>query len=145
MIALGIVVVLAVVHRAKLEALFESLNKVKAGPIELGFDIQKLNDAKPKQPLSIKAATILESRILRNRSIIQRTRILWVDDSPANNQSETEFLRDLGIDIDTALSTAEALEQLRRNHYDLLITDQSRPEKSEGWNRTCQPTCWRAI
>lgn len=56
-----------------------------------------------------------------------RRSILWVDDMPSNNYFEQETLRALGIRIVTSLSTAEALDRLKTDHFDLVISDFSRP------------------
>lgn len=55
-------------------------------------------------------------------------RILWVDDEPQNNILLAEFLRDQGVDVDTALSTAEALRQVSRRTYAAVVTDLGRQE-----------------
>lgn len=54
-------------------------------------------------------------------------RILWVDDSPENNRLEERALKQLGVDIRVCLSTEEALLQLSREEFDLVITDLGRP------------------
>ncbi|MBI5292551.1 MAG: response regulator [Chloroflexi bacterium] len=56
--------------------------------------------------------------------------ILWVDDNPKNNAYLTESLSELGIEVITALSTAEALEKFRSRKFDRVITDLGR---KEGW------------
>lgn len=57
-------------------------------------------------------------------------RVLWVDDEPQNNVLLAEFLRDQGADVDTALSTAEALRQITRRAYAAVVTDLGRKEDS---------------
>jgi CheY-like chemotaxis protein len=54
-------------------------------------------------------------------------RVLWVDDSPANNRIEERALRELGVAIRFCLSTDEALLQLSREPFDLVISDLGRP------------------
>lgn len=54
--------------------------------------------------------------------------VLWVDDDPSNNRFERISLEALDIEVTTALSTEEALEQLRANEYDVVISDMGRPE-----------------
>jgi CheY-like chemotaxis protein len=54
-------------------------------------------------------------------------RILWVDDHPDNNRYERQALEALGIIVDLATSTDEALEKLRRQQYKLVISDMGRP------------------
>jgi hypothetical protein len=49
-------------------------------------------------------------------------RVLWVDDRPSNNEFERKNLRPHGIVFENVVSTAEAVEQLANEHYDLVIT-----------------------
>jgi hypothetical protein len=58
-------------------------------------------------------------------------RILWVDDRPANNEYERQLLRPHGIVFDNVVSTREAIEQLRNESYDLVITDLGRGSSSD--------------
>ena len=58
-------------------------------------------------------------------------RILWVDDRPANNELERQRLRPEGIVFDNVVSTSEAIEQLRNESYDLVITDIGRKGSSD--------------
>jgi CheY-like chemotaxis protein len=58
-------------------------------------------------------------------------RVLWVDDRPSNNESERKTLRPYGIVFDNVVSTAEAVEQLANESYDLVITDLGRASSSD--------------
>ena len=55
-------------------------------------------------------------------------RILWVDDSPANNASAASTISSAGFRIDHALSTSQGLNLFSRNHYDFVISDMGRKE-----------------
>ncbi|MBK6972724.1 MAG: hypothetical protein IPH26_07125 [Sterolibacteriaceae bacterium] len=57
--------------------------------------------------------------------------MLWVDDRPANNESERKLLRVHGIVFDNVVSSGEALEQLAKESYDLVITDLGRRDSSD--------------
>ena len=62
-----------------------------------------------------------------------KDRVLWVDDYPANNRSIMDVYSRLGVDFDLALSTRQALRQLNKKNYDLLISDIGRdPEDDAG-------------
>ena len=80
----------------------------------LGRDIDALVDAVPHL-----AATPRSSRVL------------WVDDHPANNEWERRHLRPEGILFDNVVSTIEAIEQLSFSRYDLVITDLGRLDSSD--------------
>jgi CheY-like chemotaxis protein len=58
-------------------------------------------------------------------------RVLWVDDRPANNEAERKQLRLHSIVFDNVVSTAEAVEQLANETYDLVITDLGRRGSSD--------------
>jgi CheY-like chemotaxis protein len=80
----------------------------------LGRDIDALVEAVPRL-----AATPRSSRVL------------WVDDHPANNEWERRHLRPEGILFDNVVSTIEAIEQLSFSRYDLVITDLGRLGSSD--------------
>ncbi len=60
------------------------------------------------------------------------SRVLWVDDKPANNEHERAELRANGIVFDNVVSTMEAIAQLQTSTYDLVITDLGRMWSSDG-------------
>lgn len=61
-------------------------------------------------------------------------RVLWVDDEPANNEYERSVLRPRGIVFDNVVSTQEAIEQLKYESYDLVITDMGRRASTDRSN-----------
>ncbi|MGE0594475.1 MAG: TIR domain-containing protein [Vicinamibacterales bacterium] len=67
-----------------------------------------------------------------SRAPRRAARVLWVDDNPANNEIERRALRPHGIVFDNVVSTDEALTQLEQETYDLVITDLSRADSSDG-------------
>jgi CheY-like chemotaxis protein len=58
-------------------------------------------------------------------------RLLWVDDRPLNNTFEMRALEGLGFSIDIAVSTDEALHDITKTRYDVIISDMSRPGDHE--------------
>lgn len=54
--------------------------------------------------------------------------MLWVDDNPKNNSYFVEHLSELGIRVDTAVSTAEAARLFDSRQYDYVISDMGRLE-----------------
>ena len=65
-------------------------------------------------------------RAERVASILHGAEILWVDDYPDNNLHERRILRSLGVFVDLARSTDEALSMLRHTRYDIVISDMER-------------------
>jgi uncharacterized protein YjbI with pentapeptide repeats/DNA-binding NarL/FixJ family response regulator len=53
--------------------------------------------------------------------------ILWVDDHPDNNIFERQRMEALGIQFVLATTTEKALEQLKQQQFDLIISDMGRP------------------
>ncbi len=71
---------------------------------------------------------------IRLAPLVDRRRILWVDDEPASNKTEAMLLRRLGVDVENALGTAAALEQISLNptRFDLVISDWTRDGTEAG-------------
>ena len=63
----------------------------------------------------------------RRQQGIEGSRVLWVDDRPSNNRYERQALEALGVRVAIATSTEEALEQVERQAFDLIISDMGRP------------------
>jgi CheY-like chemotaxis protein len=54
-----------------------------------------------------------------------------VDDRPSNNVHERQALEAVGITFVLATSTEDALEKLRRQSFDAIISDMGRPPDSQ--------------
>jgi len=54
--------------------------------------------------------------------------VLWVDDNPKAISYLLETLRDLGMKVDEATSTAEGMEQFSKRLYDFVLSDMRRQE-----------------
>lgn len=50
-------------------------------------------------------------------------RVLIVDDESSIRESLAEFLRDFGMNVDTAENAEDALELLRQKSFDVMIAD----------------------
>ncbi len=61
-------------------------------------------------------------------------RILWIDDSPANNRFETAALTKLQVEVVEATSTEAALVRIASDQkpFDLVLSDWHRPESIAG-------------
>lgn len=64
------------------------------------------------------------------KQVLQRwkNRILWVDDRPENNVYERQAFEAQGIQFSLALSTDDAIENLKSNKYAAIISDMGRKE-----------------
>jgi DNA-binding NtrC family response regulator len=88
--------------------------------------------ARPDHPVSEVALGALARRTERNRAAVTGKRVLWVDDVPRGNDHERAVLRSAGFVVHNVLSTAAALAELRRDRYDVVITDMDRGRGNDG-------------
>lgn len=58
-------------------------------------------------------------------------KVLWVDDRPQNNLKERNTFQAMGVDVDIAVSTQQALSKLAVKKYSVIISDMARPEGSQ--------------
>lgn len=58
--------------------------------------------------------------------LFKGVQLLWVDDHPENNLNERRMFHQLGVDVDSAKSTEEALAMLAVAKYDLVFSDMVR-------------------
>ncbi|MEV4655550.1 response regulator [Micromonospora sp. NPDC049301] len=106
------------------------LNSVKTPMLELGFAEQLLDEAAAKSevgtPPSASERRAAVSRLQHAGEILREGRILWVDDNPSWNMPLIRLFRQLGMIVDTPRSTDEALADLQRRSYDLVLSDMRR-------------------
>jgi CheY-like chemotaxis protein len=69
-------------------------------------------------------AEIATPRMIRRAG---RATVLWVDDRPGNNVHERQSLEALGITFTLVTSTEAALESVRSQAFDVIISDMGRP------------------
>jgi CheY-like chemotaxis protein len=54
------------------------------------------------------------------------TIILWVDDFPSNNKTLMDVYKNIGVQFDIAIDNEDAYELLKKNKYNLVISDMGR-------------------
>lgn len=118
----------ALLFRKEIKAKIPGLTSVKTLPFEATFADQLKDLAQHGATASGSDRRDVIGRALRAKSYCAGKRILWVDDNPGNNRALGQFLTELiDVQIDYALSTAEAMEILRRRgDYSMVITDMAR-------------------
>jgi CheY-like chemotaxis protein len=63
-----------------------------------------------------------------------RATVLWVDDRPNNNIHERQALEAMGVSFVLSTSTDDALEKLKRQSFDAIISDMGRaPDPQAGY------------
>jgi CheY-like chemotaxis protein len=86
-------------------------------------------DSSPKA-VSVKANSIADTVASNvNQQLIkiaEKATVLWVDDHPDNNIYERQALEALGIKFVLVRSTKEALDKLRQQQIDVIISDMER-------------------
>jgi CheY-like chemotaxis protein len=73
------------------------------------------------------ATDAITPRVIRRA---EKSTVLWVDDRPNNNVHERQALEAVGISFVLATSTEDALDQISRQIFDLIISDMGRPPDS---------------
>ncbi len=73
-------------------------------------------------------AEVVTPRVMRRAG---KATVLWVDDRPSNNIHERQALEAVGITFVLATSTEQALEKLKRQSFDAIISDMGRPPDSQ--------------
>jgi len=73
----------------------------------------------------------LQDRLRAARVTWARWRVLWVDDTPRNNEFERQAFEEHGIEFALATSTSEARRILTKSKFDAIISDMGRPPDSE--------------
>jgi CheY-like chemotaxis protein len=82
------------------------------------------------QPLITQSSALRRAQLVQR--VLQGARILWVDDHPNNNGYERRMLLALGISVDLATSTGEALEKVGHTSYDVILSDMARDRPDAG-------------
>jgi CheY-like chemotaxis protein len=64
--------------------------------------------------------------------VLASSRLLWVDDTPEFNNVEMQLLSTFRINISVARSNDQAIDELKKRPFDLVISDISRPDEPPG-------------
>ncbi|MBS1171391.1 MAG: response regulator receiver protein [Proteobacteria bacterium] len=129
-------------YRRELRALLATFTSASGSDAEVGAAVATVAAA---EDAAIRLGRLLpHSRVERERltriaqisaPFVPARRILWVDDRPHDNQFERRAFRMLRIEVVNCLGTREALDALRRDDYDLIVSDMGRENDPEddGW------------
>ncbi|WP_433352100.1 response regulator [Micromonospora saelicesensis] len=89
------------------------------------------SQAQTGESVTIRARRAAVSRLDHAADIVRGGRILWVDDHPEWNRAMVQLCERVGMTVDTARSTDEALGILSPRGYDLVITDMRRGDDGQ--------------
>lgn len=128
------IAIIILFYRTIRDELLPNISIFKAGGVELSFVKElinlaiKLAEKSPQWKVEVpkKDEEEVLNRVKQHLKIFKDAQFLWVDDHPENNLNERKMFRQLKAEIDIAKSTDEALEILRNNEYDLVISDMAR-------------------
>ncbi len=109
---------------AKVQAVSASLGEAEAK----SDTVAQTEPVSPDRIVGLARAAVSSMALAKDAS---PPRILCVDDVPRNNTELIESFQSVGMSVDTALDTDEALKKLERKTYDLIITDMARPSGKE--------------
>jgi CheY-like chemotaxis protein len=125
--AMVIVVVIAMLGPSRLANAFLSARKISFAGLEIDLkgDISQAVQAKGGD-----ASNQLEGQVarraLRSLDLMQGARLLWIDENPANNETETKLFKRFGLAIDRATDDTEAERSLVGAAYDVVISNMNR-------------------
>lgn len=125
---LFLTVMVAVFYRPIKHRLLPRMSGFRVFGIELTFASEELDKAVAtgRPQVSTDERSLVLQRAATVASVIRGGKILWVDDNPDNQVHERRTLHSLGVSIDLAGSTDEALSMLGQTDYDLVISDMAR-------------------
>lgn len=126
------VIGLAIVFRDEIRRLVPRLSGVEAFGVKLSLqDIEEWRKRSNEDRNLGVTSDELKAAMRRgekSQDAYKTTRLLWVDDHPENNIWERRALQSLSATIDIAISNGEAWDKIRRNEYDLVISDLRRDD-----------------
>jgi CheY-like chemotaxis protein len=81
---------------------------------------------KPGAPSLLQRLPQVYARAQYVRPLVDGRRVLWVDDNPSNNFYERVALSEMGIAVDVATSSEEAMNVLTYLRADVIVSDMKR-------------------
>lgn len=112
-----------IVARKKAQA-SEALSAAARKPVEGSTALQADENARSAE--AVVERTVTPSVVRK----VENARILWVDDRPSNNTHERQAFEALGIKVDLAENTNDALNMIGVQNYNAIISDMGRPPDS---------------
>jgi CheY-like chemotaxis protein len=103
-----------------------NITKLGVGVVQIEVAQKQIHQAATAQKQEIPIG--LKARIERAPRTLFDAAILWLDDNPSNHVVERRAFASLGLTVDTARTTAEALTMLYGGRYHIIISDFVRKE-----------------
>ncbi|MEV6673466.1 response regulator [Streptomyces sp. NPDC051162] len=104
------------------------MTAVRAMGVEVELVAELLDRAADERraPVTSAARRTTLGRLEHAAEFLRGGRVLWVDDRPAGNTALVELFRSVGMRVDLALNTDDAVLRTRHGQYDLIISDVDR-------------------
>jgi len=99
----------------------------KRKQVEATAALQEAIARKPSDATASDARAVVRIATPQMIHRAEKATVLWVDDRPRNNIYERQALEALGITFVLATSTEEALKELSRGSFNVIISDRGRP------------------
>lgn len=127
--AVIVVGLIGVFYRPIRQELIPRITGIKALGLEATFVKHELDRLAESKPAGTKEnRDQVARRAERIAKVIEGGRILLVNDFPDQMQHVISILESLGISVEVAISTSQALSQLTSKAYDVVISDMSRDD-----------------
>jgi CheY-like chemotaxis protein len=126
----AVIVAVILIFRSTIQArLIPRMTGLKAFGIEATFVKEQLDRAAETVPAGSESdRSQVSRRAERIASLLQNSRLLLVNDVPAEMFQVIRILQELNIRVDIVTSTVEAIDALTRQPYDVVISDMRRGE-----------------
>lgn len=111
--------------RRPIESQLRRLTGAKVAGFEVTLASEGLAEAAKKQgvELSVGDRRSAAERAAANHHLLDRARILWLDDAPGNNRRERRIMARFGAQFSLAETLEEALNRLGQDDFDVVITN----------------------
>lgn len=125
--------IVAAFYKPLLNQILPRLGGLSAFGVQVTFMQQELDKVIKQQGPDVtdKERSLVLRRAQRVMAISQKAQVLWVDDMPDNNIYLRDLLRSLGIYVDLAKNTFDAVSMVALTKYDVIISDMKRDGDSK--------------
>ncbi|MCC7507669.1 MAG: response regulator [Saprospiraceae bacterium] len=126
---LVILIVFLLYRKPFVEGVLPKISGFKAFGIEASFVREGLEGAmKAGRSTNVQVSSSLMQRISHYPR--RPLRVLWIDDNPDTVMYESGVIQNLGMLVEFAKTSANAMERLEREKFQILVSDIRRGEKS---------------
>jgi CheY-like chemotaxis protein len=133
-----VLIVFLVIYSHEIKVFLGRITEVSVAGTTLRADLSDLREQAQSGPAP-QDLDAIGSRVAilwayATQRFLSGAEVLWVDDHPENNIPLRQVLTRYGVRVTSAASTAEALDRVKKQDFDAIISDISRddPKDSDG-------------